>query len=67
MRREVSSNDAERSMDSVGAVEFLDADMIAATNGNGESPTTNPSTTLSLLYPLSLTMLSMESLWGYYF
>ena len=64
MRREVSSNDAERSMDSVGAVEFLDADMVfAATNGNGESPTATTTTTLPLLYLLQLTRLSVVSFW----
>jgi hypothetical protein len=52
-------------MDSVGAVD--DADMgKAATNCNGESPTTNTTTTLVLLSLLQLTMLLMESFWGCY-
>jgi hypothetical protein len=54
-------------MDSMGAL--YDADMFRCLqqNGNGESPTTNPSTILLLLSLQQLTSLLVKWFWGCYF
>jgi hypothetical protein len=49
----------ERSMDSVGALDYADMGK-AASNGNGESPATNTTTTLVLLSLLQLTRLLVK-------